>query len=57
MEDNDLVVGGQPQVAFYACAELERGGEGNEAVFRKACSVVQAPVSEALRPRIERIRP
>ena len=55
MEDEDLVVGGQPQVAFDARADFERGGEGDQAVLGKARAIVQAPVGEALRARIERI--
>ena len=56
MEDDDLIVGRQPQIAFDTRAKLERGGKRKETVFRKTCPVMQAPVSEALGPRIERVR-
>lgn len=56
MEDEHLVVGRKPEVAFDPAAELESAGEGNQAVLRKARPIMQAPVREAERTRIERVR-
>ena len=56
MENYDLTVGGQPNVAFDPGAHLERGGKGKHAVFRQR-SAVQAAVGEAGRPGIQGITP
>ena len=56
MEHDDLVVGRQPEIAFDARADLERGGEREQAVFGKSGAIVQAAVREPLRAGIERIR-
>ena len=47
MKNNNLIVGRQPQVAFDAGAELQRGGEGDHAIFRKSGAGMKAPVREA----------
>ena len=51
VEDDDLVVGGQPQVAFDPGAELERGGEREQAVLGNAGAVMQPAMREARRAR------
>ena len=56
VKHQDLVVGGQPQVAFDAGAELQRGGEGDQAVFGKRGAMVQPAMREPLSTGIERIR-
>jgi hypothetical protein len=56
MEDNDLIVGRQPNVALYAGTRLEGCSESAEAVFGKAGARVQAPVRETRRSGVERIR-
>ena len=56
VEDDDPVVGGEPQIALDSAAEFERGCESRQAVLGKAGTIMQAPVGEAERTRIERVR-
>jgi len=56
VEDDDLVVGRKPQVAFDACVKLERGGKCDQAVFWKSRVGMKAPVREAFGTGIEGIR-
>lgn len=56
VEDDDMVVGGEPQVALDSGTHFERGGEGDEAVLRKARTIVDAPVRKSGRAGIERVR-
>lgn len=57
MENDDLVVGGQTQVALDARASLKGRGEGEQAVLGKPRTVMQAAVREARWAGIEWIRP
>jgi hypothetical protein len=57
VEDDDLVVRSQPQVAFDARAELDPGGDSDQAVLGEFRAMVQAAVSKPARPRVEWIRP
>ena len=56
MRYEDLVIGGEPQVAFDPGAEVHGSGKGGKAVLWGACIIVQAPVRESPWARIERIR-
>ena len=56
VEYDDAVVGREPEIAFDPRAELERGGKGDQAVLGKLRAKMQAPMGEARRPGIERIR-
>lgn len=56
MENDDLIICREPQVALNARAHFKRGGERDKAIFGKTRSVMQAPVRETGRPGIERIR-
>ena len=55
MEDDDLIVGSEPEVAFDARAHLERGCECDQAVFRKSRAIVKTAVGKAHAARTERI--
>lgn len=57
MKDDDLIVGRKPQVAFDSATEFESRGKSGQAVFGTSEAAVQAPVREAERTRIERVRP
>ena len=52
MEDDNTVVGRKPEIAFDACTAFERGGEGDQAVFRECSAVVQAAVRKTCRSGI-----
>ena len=52
MEDDDMIVGRKSKVAFDSRTAFERGGEGDQAVFRKCSTVVQAAVRETCRSGI-----
>ncbi len=56
MKNDDVIVGGQPQVALDPRAEFERRRKGKKAVFRKARTGMQAAMREALRTGVERVR-
>ena len=56
MEHDDLIICSEPQVAFDTRAHFKRSGERDKAIFGKARSVMQAPVSKTGWPRIERVR-
>ena len=53
----DPVVFGQPDIALDARTSLERGGKGDQAVFRELRTEVQPAVREARGAWIEWIRP
>ncbi|GAA4710675.1 hypothetical protein GCM10023325_02660 [Sphingomonas lutea] len=55
VEHDDPSVRGQPQVAFDARTKLQRGGEGDQAVFGKGRAIVQSAMRETERPRRERV--
>jgi hypothetical protein len=55
MEHDNPIVGGKPQIALDARAHFNRRCERGQAIFRWARTVMQAPVSETGRPRVERI--
>jgi hypothetical protein len=52
VENDDAVVGGEPQIAFDARAHFQRSGERDQAVFREAGAIVKTPVSETGRSRV-----
>jgi hypothetical protein len=56
MEDDDLAVGGEPEVALDSGAHLEGSGESDDAVLGKARAIVQPAMREPRGPGIERIR-
>ena len=56
MEDDDLVVCCQPQIALDPGSEFVRGGEGNQTVLGEGSTGMQPAVGEPGRPGIERIR-
>ena len=56
VEDKHLVVGSEPHVAFDSAAELESAGEGGQAVLWESGAIMEAPVGEAGRTRVERVR-
>ena len=55
MKHDDPIVGGQAQIAFDARAQLERAGEGDEAILGKTGAVMQAPVRKPGGTGIERV--
>ena len=57
VEDDYAMVGGQPQVALDASAQLQGRGECDQAILWKAGAIVQAPVCEPLGAGIERVSP
>jgi hypothetical protein len=56
VEDEDPIVGRQPEVAFNSGAELQGGCESEQAVFGETGAIVQAAVREPRWAGIERIR-
>jgi len=57
VKNDDSVVSGQPEIAFYSGTQVDRRFKRGEAIFRNGKAGVQAPVSKTRRARIERIRP
>ncbi len=55
VEDEDHVVRGKPEVAFDTRANLQRSGEGEQAVSGKGRTIVEPAVGEARQAGIERI--
>ena len=55
MENDDPVVRGQAKVALDSRPGLQRGREGEEAVFWKFEAVMQAAVGKACRSRVKRV--
>ena len=57
MEDDQLVVSREPQVALDAGAQLERGLECAQCVFGNGWTTMQPAMREPARAGIQRIRP
>ena len=56
MEDDDLIVGGEAEVALDPRARFKRRRERDQAVFDERRAVVNPAMREPVRARIERIR-
>jgi len=57
MENDNLIVGGQAEIALNSGAQLQCSSEGDEAILGKSGAMMQAPVRESGPAGIERIRP
>ena len=57
MEYDQLIVGGKPQIALDPRAELKRGTECSQRIFRDGRAEMQPAVGEPPRPGGEGVRP
>ena len=56
VEDDELVIRGQPQVALDARAKLKRRSECDQAILGKSGAIMDAAMGETPRTGVERVR-